>query len=191
MEDFTPDNREESLWANIVLGQNNDIGDPECRLETILKAIWQSTPLSMEAHNRLENLLLAILNCDASTDMVPQNRLEQILIAKINGDEVEFEPQDRIEALLLEWIAGVMKTVSGNPIVVADAIAGNARGLVVEIEPEQNLNGYDAPWSGGSGKNLLDETSYTSLEGCDYTDGVFVGNYLSNHTGFMVRTFLS
>ena len=156
MTELTPDKRRETLLANIVYGEDTDIDPTNRRLETILKAIWQSTPLSMEAHNRLETLLLAILNGDASTDMVPQNRLEQILIAKINGDEVEFEPQDRIEALLLEWIAGVMKTVSGNPIVVADAIAGNARGLVVEIEPSQDLHGYDYPWSGGSGKNLFD-----------------------------------
>ena len=156
MEDFTPDNREESLWANIVLGQDNDIGDPECRLETILKAIWQSAPLSMEAHNRLENLLLAILNGDASTDIVPQNRLEQILVAKINGDSYTEEPQSRIEALLIEWLnAYIEKTVTGNPITVNDAVAQNVMALLAELVPAQDLHGYDNPWPGGGGKNVL------------------------------------
>ena len=57
------------------------------------------------------------------------------------------------------------QTVSGNPITVADAESMNAESVVVELEPKQDLHGYDAPWAGGAGKNKLDEdysTSYTN-----------------------------
>lgn len=47
------------------------------------------------------------------------------------------------------------KTVTGNPIEVTDAIASVARDLDVSIEPIQDLHGYDKPWVGGAGKNLL------------------------------------
>lgn len=47
------------------------------------------------------------------------------------------------------------QTVSGNPITITDAEAMNAESVVVELEPKQDLHGYDAPWVGGSGKNKL------------------------------------
>ena len=48
----------------------------------------------------------------------------------------------------------VSKTKSGGIVSVNDAVAGNAQGLVVNFEPQQDLHGYDSPWPGGSGKNL-------------------------------------
>lgn len=47
------------------------------------------------------------------------------------------------------------QTVEGNPITIADAESMNAEGVIVELEPKQDLHGYDAPWVGGSGKNKL------------------------------------
>lgn len=79
------------------------------------------------------------------------------------------------------------QTVSGNPITVTDAEPMNAEGVIVELEPKQDLHGYDAPWVGGSGKNKLDEdysTNYTNAvkltAGTYYYQG-FVGD-VPSHT---------
>lgn len=34
--------------------------------------------------------------------------------------------------------------------------------LVAQIEPQQDLHGYDAPWAGGAGKNLFDQDTCTT-----------------------------
>lgn len=49
--------------------------------------------------------------------------------------------------------------VSGSIVSVDDAAPLDAEGLVVDIEPVQDLNGYDAPWPAGGGKNLVDVAS--------------------------------
>ena len=49
----------------------------------------------------------------------------------------------------------VSKTKSGSVVSVSDAVAENAQELVVNIEPQQDLHGYDYPWLGGSRKNKL------------------------------------
>lgn len=45
------------------------------------------------------------------------------------------------------------KTVSGNPISISDASGFNAKALTVTMNPIQDLNGYEYPWVGGTGKN--------------------------------------
>lgn len=62
------------------------------------------------------------------------------------------------------------QTVEGNPITITDAEAMNAESVVVELEPKQDLHGYDAPWVGGSGKNKLPIINTTrNVSGVDYT----------------------
>ena len=46
-------------------------------------------------------------------------------------------------------------TETGNPIAITNASGLNAKSLKVELEPIQDLNGYDSPWVGGGGKNKL------------------------------------
>jgi hypothetical protein len=46
-------------------------------------------------------------------------------------------------------------TASGNPISIPDALPADVKSCVVGIEPIQDLHGYDKPWTGGCGKNLL------------------------------------
>lgn len=54
------------------------------------------------------------------------------------------------------------QTVSGNPITITDAEPMNAESVKVELEPKQDLHGYDAPWVGGAGKNKC--PAYTSTD---------------------------
>ena len=51
-----------------------------------------------------------------------------------------------------------IKTATGNPITLTDAIAGNAIEVSAEIVASQDLHGYDKPWVGGAGKNQVEET---------------------------------
>lgn len=59
-------------------------------------------------------------------------------------------------ATLWERISRYLKTVIGKVVTVTDALNEPAESLVVTFNPKQDLNGYDKPWAGGSGKNLLD-----------------------------------
>lgn len=52
---------------------------------------------------------------------------------------------------------------TGNPIAITDAAAYPAVDCKIDFEPTQDLHGYDKPWAGGAGKNLLNfsKTSQT------------------------------
>jgi hypothetical protein len=59
------------------------------------------------------------------------------------------------------------KTVTGNPITLTDGSETYADELVIDLEPIQDLHGYDKPWVGGAGKNILPITMEDGI-----TDGV-------------------
>ena len=62
------------------------------------------------------------------------------------------------------------KDVSGNPIIITDGVAENAQNLSVELEPIQDLHGYDKPWVGGAGKNLAAVTATSqTISGVTFT----------------------
>lgn len=71
--------------------------------------------------------------------------------------------QDTIDAAQDERIDAAAQATSSStlgpaPIVTFDASAADMplKGLTVNIEPVQDLHGYDHPWPGGGGKNLLE-----------------------------------
>ena len=66
------------------------------------------------------------------------------------------------------------KTTNGNPITVNDAAPVNAVDVSVDIEPVQDLHGYDHPWVGGAGKNILPLTISRIKE--LNTAGIWSGN---------------
>lgn len=41
-----------------------------------------------------------------------------------------------------------------------DSTIPTVKGMTVEVEPQQDLHGYDAPWPAGGGKNLFDQGSF-------------------------------
>lgn len=73
-------------------------------------------------------------------------------IAELNGEVHE-------ELGNLESSVEAQKTSTGNPATVTDAHIAPA-GVSVAIEPKQDLHGYEKPWVGGAGKNLLDMTAF-------------------------------
>lgn len=58
-------------------------------------------------------------------------------------------------------VSPVTETTSGNPAVI-DNMSNLVQvdDLQIAIEPVQDLHGYDSPWAGGAGKNLLPPTIY-------------------------------
>ena len=75
---------------------------------------------------------------------------------------------------LNNWTSPDTKTVTGNPISIQDAANLNAEALSVSIEPIQDLHGYDKPWVGGAGKNLLPMTIEKFK--AENTAGIWSGN---------------
>ena len=67
--------------------------------------------------------------------------------------------------------------ISGNPVSISNPSGLTAlTGLSVDIEPVQDLNGYDHPWVGGAGKNKLPLTVENIKRSAG---GTWVGNSLT------------
>lgn len=54
-------------------------------------------------------------------------------------------------------------TVSGNPAVFESRAEQLSKQTTVNIEPIQDLHGYDKPWSGGAGKNKLNYDAWKTV----------------------------
>lgn len=62
----------------------------------------------------------------------------------------------------------------GNPVSFKTNVTKNVKECVVELSPKQDFNGYDHPWVGGAGKNLL-RTSLKEMKEVN-TTGTWSGN---------------
>ena len=79
------------------------------------------------------------------------------------------------------------KSASGNPIVISDAANAYAEEVIANIEPIQDLHGYDFPWVGGAGKNLLPLT-VDEIKSINKS-GTWSGNaYTLNGVTFTIQT---
>lgn len=181
---------------------------PQSRNEAIIKSTIDGTQYTDPPQSRMEDLLLDLKEAiegggGGGTTVVANpegeatDELEKLQVGNdIYGISKDYEDLDNKPQINGETLDGNKtaselglqaeldgaQTVSGNPITVADAEAMNAESVVVELEPKQDLHGYDAPWVGGSGKNKLDEdysTNYTNAvklpAGTYYYQG-FVGD---------------
>lgn len=82
------------------------------------------------------------------------------------GDLSDLDTADKTSAVdaineVLSKIPVMTKEVTGNPITVDDAL-GEVQSLNVELEPVQDLHGYDKPWAAGAGKNMVNVEDSTS-----------------------------
>lgn len=78
----------------------------------------------------------------------------------------------------------VEKTVSGAIVHILDALARPAISLVCEINPVQDLHGYENPWPAGGGANIFDEVvevgaiNSSTGEDVDATNRLRTTNYI-------------
>lgn len=82
----------------------------------------------------------------------PENPVLNLGIPK--GDTGEVSQADLAEALL-DKADVITDTASGSIVSIPDGMSAPAIGVEVEIEPVQDLHGYDNPWPAGGGKNKL------------------------------------
>lgn len=68
-------------------------------------------------------------------------------------------------------------TIEGNPLNFSTKSAQNAKSTILSLEPIQDLHGYDKPWVGGAGRNLLSMT-VDSIKSVN-TSGTWNGNIYS------------
>lgn len=119
----------------------------------------------------------------------------------INGEKHPLDPavialsqranivQGKLSALdtKITAIEALEKTASGNPISLTGVAAAYAMSNIMTIEPIQDLHGYDKPWQGGGGKNLLPMT-VDGLKAAN-TNGTWSGNvYTFNDVNFSIQT---
>lgn len=85
------------------------------------------------------------------------NGFEFVTIKEDMDIQYDFENQDLCPECM-EVISNFIETntphASGNPVVLEDAAPGTPIEMVVDIQPSQDLHGYDHPWVGGAGKNI-------------------------------------
>ena len=70
------------------------------------------------------------------------------------------------------------QTATGNPLTLTDCAPINAESLKVELEPKQDLHGYDFPWVGGAHYNKWNEEWENGYYNVQTGDGVSDANYV-------------
>ena len=154
---------------------------PQSRNEAIIKSTIDGTQYTDPPQSRMEDLLLDLKEAiegggGGGTTVVANpegeatDELEKIQVGsdiygipkdyeemsnKPSINSVELSGNKTASELGIQPTLDGAQTVSGNPITVTDAEPMNAESVVVELEPKQDLHGYDAPWVGGAGKNKL------------------------------------
>ena len=111
--------------------------------------VWSSNKTSNAISNAVDNI-----SVDDLTDVEITN--------PANGDNLTYNGT--------KWVniepKTATKTATGNPIEVSDSASAPLVKCVTEIQGSQDLHGYDKPWVGGAGKNLLNPSvMFGSLSG--------------------------
>lgn len=92
----------------------------------------------------------------AKTDAQAAQAAAEQAASSVSGLSAQIaQNTDDIADLVLSKAGVLIDTVSGSVAsFVPDATVPTVKGLTVDIEPVQDLHGYDAPWPSGGGKNL-------------------------------------
>lgn len=183
---------------------------PQSRNEAIIKATIDGTEYTAPPQSRMEDLLLELKEAieqgggGGTSDYSQLTNKPSINDVELSGNktasdlglmpayEVDTTPTEDSDNLISskavyeadEEIKDELegsKTVSGNPITITDAEPMNAESVKVELEPKQDLHGYDKPWAGGASKNLLPMT-VDGIKALN-TTGTWSGNTYSINNG--------
>lgn len=84
-----------------------------------------------------------------------QRALQSAEQAELSADRAE-EEADRAEEAA-DNLTAIRTSVPGEVVEVGDAKAGPLQQFRADFEPLQDLHGYERPWSGGTGVNLIDD----------------------------------
>jgi hypothetical protein len=91
------------------------------------------------------------------SDLVALGIVGSVTASTTNGnikvDDVEVQVYDDTEVKTA--LSDATTEIEGNPISFSTLTAQNATECIIDLDPIQDLHGYDKPWVGGAGKNLL------------------------------------
>ena len=87
------------------------------------------------------------------------NLTDILFIAKSHGIKPDASLSDILLAKKLD--EGIIRTVKGNPLRFSARKAQKAKNPSLTLLPIQDLHGYDRPWIGGMGKNIIPYTLAT------------------------------
>lgn len=157
--------RLEEFLAAILSAANGDspvvaCPDPVWRLEEYLRAIYDAQtsaspawPCPAQTTSRMEEYLRAAYDRVATGTETPTPitawTIEELIKAAVDAIEQTYGP-----ATLVTFNATTAKSM---------------KSLLVSIAPVQDLHGYDHPWPGGGGKNLLPPYSTVETGGLKLT----------------------
>ena len=103
------------------------------------------------------------------------NYLSKIKPNGANGEEYKFKDEEVREAVInVQTNITGTKSLTGDIISVSDAAPILAENVTSAIDPIQDLHGYDYPWVGGAGKNLIPMT-VDGIKAAN-TNGTWSGN---------------
>ena len=177
MSELTPITRVESYLDAIVNSGTPPLEDIT-RIETFLQAIYDNQICALTPITRIEMFLGKISGQDIVLPE-PITRIE-LYLAAIAGEDVELpeNPITRLEMYLAEWAdSGDWTTISGAIVEFVTQRAHKLKSCVVNMEPKQDLHGYDNPWPAGGGANICDPL-------LKFTAGTYYGVTLSTTDGY-------
>ena len=196
-EILQPIYRIEDYWYAIVNGLSCP-HTPIYRIEQYLAYLCGADVSVPQPIYRIEQYLA--YKCGLDVELPEPIYRQEMFLAKWCGMDVEPPtPIYRIEVLLSQLSNGELKTVTGNPISVSDALAKPAESLTIEILPYQSGSGDPSPdnvrpITGFTGVNIYHESAYDPdadpTYAIDWTDeaGTVYGGTLDVTTGVVTVT---
>jgi hypothetical protein len=185
-------NRKYILGAKLLKAENDEVGDAHVIADVVTLTISKDAPYTTTFDPYLEHPPVTgvlTLKVSVKPDEKYVNKentggpSEYAYWGSYNGSDLMINNPILTYS---ETTFGQPK-VSGNPITIKDAAEANAVDVSVDIEPIQDLHGYDNPWAGGAGKNLIPMT-VANLKSAN-TSGTWSGNsYVYGGITYTIQT---
>ena len=126
--------------------------------DTLTYADTQIAIPTVDGVNTLDTTLDTKFSMDIQYGDFPIYDNINAAINTLKGTETTYKPADMADAII---DAIPTEEVTDSIVSVTDAAAYPAEALEFAIEPVQDLHGYDKPWPGGGGKNLINVPDIT------------------------------
>ena len=122
--------------------------------------VWEKLGPIIDLTPYLLNISIAGLTINAQSTTITNDQLLTALgvYTKTEVDTMKEAVDEHLETVD-SAISTDTETVTGNPVTVETQSARIAEKTVINLEPKQDLHGYDHPWPAGGGKNKYDMNS--------------------------------
>ena len=87
---------------------------------------------------------------------------DALLAEKADADTVYTKAET--DAMMINKAAVITETATADLVTITDGANAPVTALSVGIDPVQDLHGFDHPWVGGGGKNLLNPNIYSMID---------------------------